>query len=340
MALTRQTDLQRVWAHPRHDHIVFIDKDDRHDYIWYEAPVMRERPPLGADEDEPAGGHFLPQSATGLEKMIFPQFDKAATLRTMSDRRWAEAYSDLGPDGKLVRWSEERVLAAWAANGAAAAKTGTDLHAMMERYMLGAPNTISRGDDNAVCFAMGVVWWEKMQREGFEVFAAEPVVYGGGTLTYPDGRVLPRLAGSIDLILHKDGEPADVVHLVDHKKCKGTLSKYFSSSSKPAFPPMDKVLTQCKQDKWVSQINLYRHVLEGDYGLRVASMRMVVHHEECFPSSRDVMMRWVDVQPLLNLVPTECPAGTRAAATETHPRYEDEIAEKLLGGRTKRLRAV
>jgi len=152
---------------------------------------------------------------------------------------------------------------------------------------------------------------------------------------------LPRLAGSIDLILHKKGDPPDVIHLVDHKKCR-TASKFFESSNAPALPPMSKELTQCKKDKWVAQINLYRHVLEGDYGLRVASMRMVVHHEESFPSSKDIMMKWVDVEKMLGLVPPDCPDGTRASATPTQPKYEgdEKLAEMLLGKRMRPMPAM
>lgn len=274
-------------------------------------------------------GHVLTQSVTGLTGVPFAQFDALEACRRMERSNWPRPqYADM-VDGRLVPWSHERIIESWEANRDRAAREGTDLHAMLERILLGQPVTVSAASCNAVPFSMGVLWWKSMLRRGFRLFAVEAILWGGATVVEPDGTEYPRIAGSCDLLLTRIGDEEGVVHVVDHKRCK-TDGAFFSSSRTTAAPYFDERVPDCKLSKWRVQANIYAHIL-SDYGLRVGSMMMVSHYvndpmidgtdEPCEGgmalASKEWPLEFLDVSKLLETPPPGAPEGTEV---RVHPR--------------------
>lgn len=300
----QQLSLTRIWSHPRHSRIVFDEPS--HTYT--------------------VDGRKLKGSVTGLVGNCFPPFDTDAKIEgMMTGKNWPrEQYSD-DVDGVLVPWSKERIKKSWEDNKNEKAALGTDLHAKLERYFLGASVSLQMDAPNATEFAMGVLWWERMKKAGFSIFAVEALLWGGGHVNEPgiEGSY-PRIAGSCDLLLRHKDDPEDVVHVVDHKRCL-TSGPFFKQSRSLAAPLTIPRLSDCKHSHWEAQANVYAHLL-SDYGLRVASMAMVVHHVDTFPNSKVFPMRHIDVSPLLALPPENSASGTTVIVTERLPAYAEGVS--------------
>lgn len=258
----------KVWMfqHPRNDQIVF-----------------EEGPHLYFVNDR-----VVPFSVTGCKEFIFDKFDAVAAIRAMKNNKkkgWPRLpYADEGPGGDLVAWSDERITKSWEDNGKEASEFGTRCHGIMERYLMGEPVTITYGSDESYCITMAAAKLEQDRvHHGLTPFEAEGVYWGGEkdgvtkeTPVAPGNKGQPIVAGSIDLIYKKEGDPPNVVHLRDHKFTKIKDPTAFESTKYRSKFIRDFAAT--KKGEYHAQLTLYRHILEEYYGLRVASMEMYVYH--------------------------------------------------------------
>lgn len=213
-------------------------------------------------------GKALDLSVTGLiESVASDHFDPDAALRLMK-RRWPNPkYADVDEDGTLTPWTDARIKATWASNGKKASDLGTDLHGKIELYLNGEPVPFDDARTNEPEFQYFLNWWTGKQEEGYEPYRTEWVIFDQDA----------NLAGSIDFVMRHTvtGKYA----IVDWKRCQTKEDGFRKSFGRKFLPPIATV-EQTKSNKWSLQVNVYREMLEKQYGLDIDSMAMVVCHCE------------------------------------------------------------
>lgn len=230
--------------HPRDDNIVF--DEGPHTYT--------------------VNGKRIGLSVTGLIALVeSSHFDADAVATKLStSTRPSAKYSRVSEDGRRVPLEKAEILKMWDD----ARDLGTDLHGKIERYLNGIPIEIKEGADNSVEFKQFLDWWEKQQAAGFEAYRTEWVIYDEDN----------DLAGSIDFIMRN--KATGDLSIVDWKRCITSGSGFDSAwGGKRMLPPMDH-LEETKLNHWKVQVNVYRKMLEKNYGVRIADMRMVVLYKD------------------------------------------------------------
>ena len=231
-------------AHPLDACITF--KEDGHVYYLDGVPVST--------------------SVTGvINRVASDHFDPDAIIAKMKvGRNWPNpAYCDHGG----IPWTDARIKAAWAENGATAAALGTDLHSKIELYMNGVDVADVRpGDVNQAEFQYFLDWWEE-QRATYEPFRTEWVIFDAGA----------QVAGSIDFVMRN--KATGCFHIVDWKRCKTKDAGFRRAFGRRFLPPLAH-LEEHKANKWCVQVNVYREMLERSYGITIGGMCMVVFHTE------------------------------------------------------------
>jgi len=251
---------------PRDDRIAFVE--DTHTYY--------------------VDGVQVRLSVTGLvESVAGEHFDPDAALISMK-RRWPNPkYADVLPDGTLAPWTDVRIKQSWADAGKLASELGTDLHSKIECFLNDVP--VSFGPDPATNnrreFGYFLAWWEGQVTLGWRPFRTEAVIF-------------EEVAGSVDFIAHNS--TTGKYGLIDWKRCKTKEAGFAKSFGKRFQAPLQH-LEYHKMNKWSLQINVYREILERNYGLEIESMAMVVFHEENEAAAVFSFPRTADARTLLNV---------------------------------------
>jgi hypothetical protein len=275
--------LARRNAHARDAGIAFVEEG----HVYYRI-----------NSRDCSRGSAFGRSVTGLLHAVDPDpFVPADALRRIRASR--------NPNPKYAGLSDAQILAAWSAS----APDGTMLHALMERHLNGAHVALDDVRADIVSeFRMLVAWLDAQRAAGWEPYRTEWVIY-------PDAF---DVAGSVDCVLRHAAR--DEYMIVDWKRCDITGAGFERAfRDKRLLPPMD-AHPASKRAHWQLQVNLYRHVLEGCYGLRVAHMCMVVAHAATNTTGAAVEIPHgvVDVAPLLQLCAREV-AAAPAPASDAPP---------------------
>jgi hypothetical protein len=202
-------------------------------------------------------------SVTGLIGMVESEhFDAPAVAERLStSARPSEKYSRLDPEtGRRVPLSAPEILGMWDA----ARDLGTDLHSKIERFLNDLPIVFPDGEaPNKKEFGQFLRWWEGQKALGFEAYRTEWVIYDD-----------INLAGSIDFLMRN--KHSGELSIVDWKRCI-TGNAGFSSAWKGRrmLPPLDH-MEETKLNHWKVQVNVYRHILETRYDVKIRDMMMVV----------------------------------------------------------------
>jgi hypothetical protein len=210
-------------------------------------------------------GVALPRSVTGvIDGVASDHFDPDAIIAKMkAGRNWPNpAYSD--PGG--IPWTDDRIRAAWAANGAAAAELGTDLHSKIELFMNGLPVEYDEAGTNRQEFQYFLRWWEEASKT-HEAYRTEWVIFDADAA----------VAGSVDFVMRN--KTTGKFSIVDWKRCKTKEAGFQKSFGRRFLPPLAH-MDEHKSNKWCVQVNVYREMLEKNYGVEVDTMCMVVFHTE------------------------------------------------------------
>lgn len=269
-------------------------------------------------------------SVSGVLKKYVPGMDSAKVINTFFSR-WrrneAEKYH------LLIRFFEinMRVLDAavqkrqiarvWAAAGKDAADMGTRMHAQIERCLNGVAYDAS-GPEMQQFEAWRTSFLPELQLEPYRtewsVFYSEA-----------------DLAGQIDSVFRSRVDP-DVYVMVDWKRCN-------PEPYKPGSPPdvlgpgMDvfrdqKCLGVCRDlpahdySKYCLQQNLYRFMVEENYGIRIKRSFLVQFHPYLSGAGHTVEVEPLDalVRAIIDERIDECRGGQR-----TRPRDDDDDKENI-----------
>ena len=160
--------------------------------------------------------------------------------------------------------SETDVLAEFIKNRDEAAEKGTYLHEQIENFLTG-----KKHDSNLIEFKFFQKFYDTViQTNGFEFIEAEKRIISKQN----------NVAGMIDAIFKKPN--TDDYIILDWKRSKklvidGNPKKYGYGQALSELCNLDN----SSYYKYSLQQNLYRHILENDYGYSVSSMKLVVLHE-------------------------------------------------------------
>ena len=186
-------------------------------------------------------------SVTQLIQEFFPKFDK---------NYWAERESNKTGESK------EEILNRWEELGGKARDLGTELHNQIENYYNGTEYNNSREFEKFINFH------EKYISKNYNPFRTEWRVFDENKL----------LAGSIDMVYKKtDNE----VFLFDWKRSKKIINSNGSVEKQNPFENGLKGLSHLSSTDYIKyclQQNIYKYILEKNYGLIVSSMNLLILH--------------------------------------------------------------
>ena len=220
-------------------------------------------------------GTVVPLSVTGLIHRYTHTFDPHAAIRNMrEDTR--QNYSDRG----FV--TDDDILRAWDANGKVQRNRGTLMHFHIEQYLNGCMIESPYSPE----FTQFLTLHEEVIRDHQIPFRMELSVYSKSL----------NVAGQVDaLFKHADGSFV----IWDWKRSK--LLRYDSRSQMKE--PLDH-LPDVNTWHYFLQLNIYRHILQRDYGVPVSAMYLGVFHPTrsqplcvCVPFMDDEIQLLFDVSP-------------------------------------------
>jgi len=219
-------------------------------------------------------GNAMNTSVTTLVHQYFKPFDKTRTANLMlrgknfwNDEKYS-SYWDL-VRGLKHQDAVDAIVNLWS-NGDAAL-LGTAMHACIEDYYMHGkkPDVLTPELDMFFRF-------DDYSRElGYEPKKSEQIVYDTDY----------SLAGSVDM-LYIDRETGDY-WLVDWKRSKEI--KFEGYRGLKALPPIDDK-QDCNYEQYSLQLNIYKFLLEKNYGLSICRMSLVILH----PNNDDYII--IDVE--------------------------------------------
>jgi ATP-dependent exoDNAse (exonuclease V) beta subunit len=178
-------------------------------------------------------------SVTKMVGKLFKPFDAKEVARKLASF----------PVNKLAK----RGVRYWLAEWKKSADYGTEVHNALEDYANG--EEVSLVDEN---YFKGKELLDQYLSEGYHLF--------------PEVRVFDEevgLAGTIDLVMIK----GDEVVLLDWKTNKKITTKAYGDSDKGLYPLVSH-LDNCKINLYYLQLLVYSYILEKNYGLKSALLRL------------------------------------------------------------------
>ena len=160
---------------------------------------------------------------------------------------------------------EQEVLDEFIRNRDEAAEKGTHLHAQIEKFLKGEEH-----DSDFKEFRMFQNFYaEVIERKGFEFQEAEKIIF------HPTYNV----AGMVDGLFKKPGSDEHII--LDWKRSKklvidGHARKFGYGYALSELSELDN----SSYYKYSFQQNLYRYILENQYGYKISSMKLIVLHEK------------------------------------------------------------
>jgi ATP-dependent exoDNAse (exonuclease V) beta subunit len=193
-----------------------------------------------------------PISVTTLIHSFFPEFDADTVIdKMMAGRKWSES--------KYFGKTKQEIKNEWEISRDQAAKSGTMMHADIERFLNKEPVL----DPNSPEHRYFQAFWS-----GFQQVNPSYQPYRTEWLVFDEDK---KLAGSIDCVL---SNPAGEIVILDWKRSKEIKKSNFFEKGLGPLSNLDN----CNFHHYTLQLNIYRHVLETRYGKRVMAMYIVVCH--------------------------------------------------------------
>ena len=287
------TTLETKNKHPLDDNIVFLENEIDEDIVVNGYLI---------DSNLTKGGHkyFIKggrtqTSCTVLAHNIFPAFDAPKVIKGILGSK--KYITGLSPYSGMTG---EEISAQWAANGKAARDLGTEMHAQIEFLLNVDEETKQQYDfhfpDTNVPTEM----------EYFNNFCKDAL--------HGDNKLIPHrtewviydekyfLGGSIDMLFKSYGPLPDTLNvecpdwvkakpepsfedgeerywIFDWKRSKDLKFSYQQWNQKDKYSTLKGcMLENCDYSSYSVQLNIYRHMIENSYGIRIAGMILVDIH--------------------------------------------------------------
>lgn len=197
-------------------------------------------------------------SVTTFIHSFFPAFNAPEVLKKM---RRSKNWGNSPYYGKL----DTEIIEQWQEKKENAARLGSLLHAYIEDYY----NGIVLENDAYSTVAHEIEIFHDFYTQN----SKEAVPYRTEWSIFDKDL---RIAGMIDMVFHKSGHDPDVVSIFDWKRvaCVKTHNQYQKGLS-----PLTH-LDDCNYIHYSLQLNLYKYILEKNYGKKVTEMKLVLLHPE------------------------------------------------------------
>lgn len=190
-------------------------------------------------------------SVTKFIHKYFPEFNTNKVIdKMMSSSKWNQS--------EYYGMTKDEIKNLWKKNGAEASQLGTKLHKSIEHYY----NNVNQEPNESVEYQYFINFHNDIVKDKLIAYRTEWEVFDRDL----------KLAGSIDM-LFKDCQE-DVFDIYDWKRCKQIKD---INSFESALPPIDHLPNS---NKWhySLQLNLYKYILENNYGLKIRNMVLVCLH--------------------------------------------------------------
>ena len=205
-------------------------------------------------------GRKVEKSVTSWISTLYEHFDKEHTWTTFIEPKLNN------PGNKYFGMTKEDVFAMWDKNGAAASAMGTKLHADVENYWNGLP--VSNDSKEYSFFKQFVADYPELKpyRTEWVVFCEEL-----------------NFAGSIDMVFKAPsvgGDGGEALEIYDWKRTgdldvDNTFRKFLKI-------PCVSHIPDTKYWHYTIQLNLYKFILEKEYGFVIQRLVLVrMHPDEC-----------------------------------------------------------
>lgn len=226
-------------------------------------------------------------SVTTLIAKIFEHFD----ANKIVDKMFENPQKLADPKNKYFGKTKEDILNMWAANGKDASEKGTALHANIENYY----NNI-KIDDSSIEYGF------------FKNFLSDyPCLkrYRTEWCVYDE---YLKICGSIDMIFeNEDG----TLQIYDWKRVKCISFENFDHKKVCLIPGLENI-PDSNYFHYSIQLNIYRYLLEKNYGKKVTDLYLVVMHPDSQNYERIevsmleeeilTILNWWKTQPAVNLL--------------------------------------
>lgn len=184
---------------------------------------------------------------------FFPRFNSDLIIKKMrGGKNWT-------PDNQYYNMLDSEIKDLWANNGKDASEKGTEMHLNIEYYYNKVP--VSEIFKKTIEYKMFLKFLT--DHSNYKPYRTEWAIYSKKYL----------LAGSIDMIF-KDPENNDKVIIADWKRCKEIK---YSNKWEKGYEPLSNI-DNCNYWHYTLQLNVYKTMLETNYGLKVSCMFLVVIH--------------------------------------------------------------
>lgn len=242
---------------------LFLEKQNYHDLDKYITFEPEEHKYTISDYDTDIECEISSTSFIGL---FFPKFEAHKVINNMMNSRYWEQnkYHDI-VKGMTRDLAIEKIKNMWDDNGKIAADKGTILHESIEYYY----NNILKESYQ----------WEFRFFMEFHVDHKEYIPYRTEWIIYDKDYELP---GTIDMVYIDpnnesksiNGETPPLI-ICDWKRSKEIKTEAYRNNT--AEPPIDHI-PDCNYYKYALQVNLYKWILEKNYGVQVSEMWVVSMH--------------------------------------------------------------
>lgn len=192
-------------------------------------------------------------SVSKLYKKFFPEFDEEAVIDgMMSKNNW--------PQSKYFGMTKEEIKMQWKETRDTASRLGAEMHNDIEYHI----NYIPVNNDS-VEFKYFLNFYENLKKyPGFQPCRTEWRIY--------DEKL--KIAGSIDFVMKH--VVTGQIMLLDWKR-SAKLSQI--TRFQYGYPPFSH-LPNCPRSLYSMQLNVYRAILEKNYGLDITRMLLVAFHPD------------------------------------------------------------
>jgi ATP-dependent exoDNAse (exonuclease V) beta subunit len=209
------------------------------------------------------------KSCTTWIKSFFEKFNPDAILdKMMSSPKWSSS--------NYFGQSREEIKESWNSNGKRAAEFGTSMHKHIEEFYNGTPLPTTQ--------IIELDYFNRFQSDHPELkpFRTEMMIYDESL----------RICGSVDMLfLNEDNS----LSIYDWKFAKEI--HHHSYGKKALYPIQD--LNDCNMVHYTLQLNLYREILERNYGFVIRDMTLVFMHRDLSDSYVKMPVDRMDLTRLL-----------------------------------------
>ena len=200
-------------------------------------------------------GKQVGTSVTSLIHAFAPPFD----AEKMADKIASKKCS-LQSRKKYENMTKEMILDKWKADGESSSSLGTALHRDIELYFNGVPN-----NNCSVEYSYFESFLKSGLLDNLTAYRTEWSVYDEDL----------DLAGQIDMLFYDSSADSFVIY--DWKRSKEISFTNKFKDDKYLYEPLGN-LDNCNFSTYSLQLNIYRYILQKNYGITVSGMYLLILH--------------------------------------------------------------